>query len=426
MKVRDKGVYSSRAYGERETRRNGEEKRRGLREGRSPRSELGLFIALVNLVTHLPFTDLPVLKHYELGELRSQYDYVIVGGGSAGCVIANRLSANPNVTVLLLEAGGLETASRQIPAAAPFNLKGHDDRDYHSVPQSNAALSFREQAGTFIDLRRLPLSRGKVLGGSSVLNFMLYTRGNPGDYERWVRDYGATGWGYQDVLPHFKEIEDYRAGPVDQYHGSGGEVPVDHANTSTLLSHLLLKACNESGYSYVDFNGPTQTGTFAILTRTEFMQFLHTADNATDSDIPDIEIVPISTSPASELFKAMMVELGLMPEAFDGIIGPTDGRLSFRGVVVLNRPKSGGSITLHSADPNDDPDIDPRILEHPDDVRRAAEGTRKLIDQVLGTEAMQSIGAKPWNVTFTLCAEAGALWSQGYIEYLFRHAAHTM
>ncbi|KAH8009651.1 hypothetical protein HPB51_018948 [Rhipicephalus microplus] len=428
-------------------------------------------------------------------------------------------------------------------------------------------------------MQRLPLSRGKVLGGSSVLNFMLYTRGNPGDYERWVRDYGATGWGYQEVLRHFKQIEDYHAGPVDQYHGSGGEVPVDHANTSTLLSHLLLKACNESGYSYVDFNGPTQTGcsraqvdaasgerfssskafiqpiirtrknlhvalfsqvtkvnfegskaagvsftrygesqkvlagrevilsagtvgsaqllllsgvgpreqlerlkipvvadlpvglnlqdhevlqmappvsmnvnagippfglkdvqqydrnktgTISIPTSTEFMQFLHTADNATDSDIPDIEIAPISTSPASERFKAMMVELGLMPEAFDGIIGPRDGRLGFRGIVVLNQPKSRGSITFRSADPNDDPDIDPRILEQPDDVRRATEAsvliasTRKFIDQVLGTEAMQSIGAKPWNVTFTPCAEAGALWSQGYIECLFRHAAHTM
>ncbi|KAH8009650.1 hypothetical protein HPB51_018947 [Rhipicephalus microplus] len=118
--------------------------------GAALQSELGLFIALVNLVIHLPFTDLPLLQHYELGELRSQYHYVIVGGGSAECVIANRLSANPNVAVLLLEAGGLETASRQIPAAAPFNLRGHDDWDYHSVPQSNAALSFREQAGTLL------------------------------------------------------------------------------------------------------------------------------------------------------------------------------------------------------------------------------------------------------------------------------------
>ncbi|KAH7963420.1 hypothetical protein HPB52_021101 [Rhipicephalus sanguineus] len=160
-----------------------------------------------------------------------------------------------------------------------------------------------------------------------------------------------------------------------------------------------------------------KTGTISIPSGTEFIQFLHTADNATDADIPDVEIAPISTSPASQLFKALMVELGLMPET---------GRLGFRAVAILNRPMSRGSITLRSADPDDHPDIDPRILEHPDDVRRAAEGTRKFIDQVLGTEAMQSIGAKPWNVTFAPCAEAGSLWSQGYIECLFRHAAHTM
>ncbi|KAL1425146.1 hypothetical protein MTO96_019490 [Rhipicephalus appendiculatus] len=275
-------------------------------------------------------------------------------------------------------------------------------------------------------MQRLSLSRGKVLGGSSVLNFMMYTRGNPQDYE------------------------------AVEYHGTGGEVPVDYANTSTLLSHLLLKACNESGYTYVDYNGPTQTGcsraqanvasgerfsssrafiqpivgtrknlhvalfsrvtkipivadlpvgrnlqdhvvlemappvstdvnagippfglkdiqqydrnktgTISIPTSVEFMQFLHSGDNATDADIPDIEVVAISTSPASQLFKAMMVELGLMPEAFDAIIGPTDGRPGFRSLVILNRPMSRGSITLRSADPYDDPDIDPRNSSTP-------------------------------------------------------------
>lgn len=175
-----------------------------------------------------------------------------MGGGSAGSVIANRLSANPSVTVLLLEAGGLETPSRQIPAAAPLNLRGHDDWDYWTVPQRNAALSYRDQ--------RLSLSRGKVLGGSSVLNFMIYTRGNPKDYDRWASKYGAKGWSYEDVLPHFKAIEDYRVGTPDQYHGTGGEVPVDYSNTSTRLSQLLVEACKQSNYPYVDFNGATQSG----------------------------------------------------------------------------------------------------------------------------------------------------------------------
>ncbi|KAL1425132.1 hypothetical protein MTO96_019479 [Rhipicephalus appendiculatus] len=115
--------------------------------GAAPQNLVGLLFAMVNLIVHVPFTDLPLLRDYELGTLKQQYDYIIVGGGSAGSVIANRLSANPDVTVLLLEAGGLETASRQIPVIAAYNVGGHDDWAYWTVPQKNACLSFREQVG---------------------------------------------------------------------------------------------------------------------------------------------------------------------------------------------------------------------------------------------------------------------------------------
>ncbi|XP_037521592.1 4-pyridoxate dehydrogenase-like [Rhipicephalus sanguineus] len=110
-----------------------------------PQSELGLMLALGNLLVHAPFNRLPVVRDYELGKLRQRYDYVIVGGGSAGCVVANRLSADPKVTVRLLEAGGLETAAIQVPALVAFNIRGHDDWDYWSVPLKNAAFSYREQ-----------------------------------------------------------------------------------------------------------------------------------------------------------------------------------------------------------------------------------------------------------------------------------------
>ncbi|KAL1425134.1 hypothetical protein MTO96_019480 [Rhipicephalus appendiculatus] len=115
--------------------------------GAAPQNLVGLLLAMVNLLVHVPFTDLPVLRDYELGALKQQYDYIIVGGGSAGSVIANRLSANSDVTVLLLEAGGLETASRQIPVITAYNVGGHDDWAYWTVPQKNACLSFREQVG---------------------------------------------------------------------------------------------------------------------------------------------------------------------------------------------------------------------------------------------------------------------------------------
>lgn len=531
--------------------------------GAAPQNALGLLFALVNLVVHVPFTDLPVLRDYELGELRRRYDYVIVGGGSAGCVIANRLSADPNVTVLLLEAGGLETASRQIPGTAGFNLGGHDDWDYRSVPQKHAGLSFRH--------RQLPLPRGKVLGGSSVINFLLYVRGEPRDFDRWESAYGATGWAYEDVLPHFKDIEDYRAGPADEYHGTTGEVPVDYANTSTRLSDVYLEACNESGYPYVDYNGPSQegcsrlqanvaagervsasrafiesiirtrknlhvapfsqvtkvnfegeravgvtftrygqsqnvsagrevilsagtigsaqllllsgigpaehlgllqipvvanlpvgrglqdhvnlqmavpvatdvdagiapftlgdiqeydsnrSGTISIPAGTEVVQFLHT-DYAADPDIPDIELAPVSSAPASELYRASLLELGLLPQAYDSYLGPKNDQPGFRAVVILNQPKSRGYLTLRSRDPNEHPDIDPNILEHPDDIKAVAQGTKMFIDQMLSTDAMRSIGAKVWDVTFPPCAKAGRRWSLKYIECLYRHLAHT-
>lgn len=516
-------------------------------------------MALLNLLVHVPFNDLPVLRDYELGELRQQYDYVIVGGGSAGCVIANRLSADPRVTVLLLEAGGLETASRQIPAAAPFNLRGHDDWDYWTVRQKNAALSYREQ--------RFSIARGKVLGGSSVLNYMYYTRGNPRDYDRWANEYGAKGWACEDVLPHFRDIEDYRVESPDDYHHTGGEVPVDYSNTTTLLSQLLVEACKQAGFPYVDFNGPTQTGcsrlqtnvadgervsaskafiqpvvstrknlhvalysqvskvnfdgkravgvtftrygkqqnvsagrevimsagtigstqllllsgvgpreqlerlqipvvadlpvgrnlqdhvglligvpvktdvnagippfslddiaqyarnrtgTISIPAGGEFLQFLH-SDYAADAEIPDIEVTVLSATPASDLLKASMVDTGLLPQAFDNYIGPANGQPGFRASAILNRPKSRGSITLRSTDPNEYPDIDEGFFTHPDDIKVAAQGTKKFMDRILNTNAMKSIGAKPWNVTFASCAEAGLRWSEEYIECLFRH-----
>ncbi|KAH7966448.1 hypothetical protein HPB49_016394 [Dermacentor silvarum] len=520
---------------------------------------LGLLYGVVNMLVHAHITDLPDLGDYELGELRQHYDYVIVGGGSAGCVIANRLSADPSVTVLLLEAGGLEEASRQIPAFAPFHMRGRDDWDYWSVPQKHAAFSFRNQ--------RLAHSRGKMLGGSSGLNFMMYTRGNPGDYDRWAREYGAEGWSYEDVLPHFKDIEDYRVGPVDEYHGTGGEIPVDYANASSRLTHLLMEACEQAGYAHVDYNGPTQsgcsrlqtnvangerfsaskafiqpivrarknlhvallshvtkvnfdgkravgvtfirlgrprsvtarrevilsagtvgsaqllllsgvgpredlerlqipvvadlpvgrnlqdhpalvlgvpvstdvdvgipplsfadiqqyafnrTGTISIPVNNEFLQFLHT-EYAEHPNVPDIEVATFGTSPATQLLKAVAVELGLLPEAFDSLIGPADGRHGFRAVTILNRPRSRGSISLRSKNPFDHPNIDPNMMEHPYDAKALAQGSKIFIDRILSTDAMKSIGAKPWGVTFQPCADAGPLWSQEYIECLSRH-----
>ncbi|XP_037521468.1 glucose dehydrogenase [FAD, quinone]-like [Rhipicephalus sanguineus] len=148
---------------------------------------------LVNLPTDLA-VDTPILYHH--------YDYVIVGGGSAGCVLANRLSADPTRTVLLIEAGGMENAFAQVPLFAPLLIGDRFDWKYLPEPQEHACLSMKDQ--------RCPWARGKALGGSSAINFMFYVRGNRRDYDIWRDEFGAHGWSYDDVLPHFKNIETSR------------------------------------------------------------------------------------------------------------------------------------------------------------------------------------------------------------------------
>ncbi|XP_075557044.1 glucose dehydrogenase [FAD, quinone]-like isoform X1 [Dermacentor variabilis] len=184
--------------------------------------------------------------------LLDSYDYVIVGGGSAGSVLANRLSADPGNNVLLLEAGGPETVAEQVPFLAPFLATEANTWGYKTVPQKDACLGFPE--------RRAGMTQGKILGGSSVLNSMSFVRGNRKDYDTWQDGYGAHGWSYEDVLPVFKEIETYYIRNPGQYHGTSGEIPVNYANTHTPLSDAFLKACNESGYLYVDYNGRRQSG----------------------------------------------------------------------------------------------------------------------------------------------------------------------
>uniref|UniRef100_A0A131YSQ1 Choline dehydrogenase n=1 Tax=Rhipicephalus appendiculatus TaxID=34631 RepID=A0A131YSQ1_RHIAP len=402
---------------------------------------------------------------------------------------------------------------------------------------------------------------------------MYYTRGHPRDYDRWANKYGAKGWAFEDVLPHFRDIENYHVQTADEYHGTGGEVPVDYSNATTLLCQLLMEACSQAGFPHVDYNGhPTQpgcsrlqinsaegerfsaskafiqpvvakrenlhvamysqvtkvnfngkrtvgvqftrfgvqqnvsagrevilsagtvgsaqllllsgvgpredleklqipvvadlpvgrnlqdhvalmlgfpistdvtagipplslddvalyaskkTGMISIPAAGEFLQFLH-SDYAMDPDVPDIEVAVMSATPASELLKAWMVATGLQPEAFDSFIGPTIGQPGFRVVPVLNRPKSHGSIRLRSTDPNDPPYIDEAIFDHPDDVKAVAQGTKKFIDSMLSTEAMKSIGVKPWNVTFPPCAKAGSQWSEEYIACVFQHMAQIV
>lgn len=180
----------------------------------------------------------------------------MVGGGSAGAVVANRLSENHNWSVLLLEAGGDETEISDIPSLAGYLQLTELDWQYKTAPSS------RENAyclGMIGDRCNWP--RGKVLGGSSVLNAMIYVRGNRHDYDQWAA-LGNVGWNYDKVLPYFKKSEDNRNPYLARtpYHSQGGYLTVQESPWRTPLAVAFVKAGTELGYENRDINGAQQTG----------------------------------------------------------------------------------------------------------------------------------------------------------------------
>jgi choline dehydrogenase len=176
------------------------------------------------------------------------YDYIIVGAGSAGCVLAARLTEDLHTRVLLLEAGGPDSAPEiHIPAAFSKLFKTAADWNYSTEPE------------TQLHNRKLYWPRGKVLGGSSSINAMIYVRGNPADYDHW-RDLGNAGWGFADVLPYFKKSEDQDRGD-SEFHGVGGPIHVADPGCVNPLTRAFLAATTEIGIpSNSDFNGATQEG----------------------------------------------------------------------------------------------------------------------------------------------------------------------
>ena len=178
-----------------------------------------------------------------------EYDYIVVGAGSAGCVIANRLSANPDNRVLLLEAGGRDTnyLFRLPMLMGKLMHSGIYNWNYYTEPEPHLAG------------REVYWPRGKVLGGSSTINGMIYVRGNPADYDGWAR-LGLPGWSYADVLPCFKRSEGH-TDRDDPYHGRTGELTVRRSRASNAMYDAFIEAGQQAGYSYTDdFNGERQEG----------------------------------------------------------------------------------------------------------------------------------------------------------------------
>lgn len=209
-----------------------------------------LLIAVVYyLVLHSPSMPSVVVKQ----SLNKSYDYIVVGGGSAGSVVASRLSEDPDVSVLLLEAGGdyTENALYHIPLSWFDLQKTKADWEYYTVPQTESHLGMIENRSYW--------PRGKVLGGSSIFNAMQYTRGSRHDYDEWA-NMGCDGWSYKDVF-HFLNSEDMLIDSLktSKYHSMGGYLGISTGGV-TPIADIYLEAGKEMGYEITDYNGEIQQG----------------------------------------------------------------------------------------------------------------------------------------------------------------------
>ena len=194
----------------------------------------------------------------KLGHIVMEFDYIIVGAGSAGCVLANRLSSDTKKRVLLLEAGPEDKAlSLKIPAACLSNLNS-----------TKHNWAFQGEPEPELNGRQVQHDRGKVLGGSSSINGMVFVRGNALDYEGW-RQSGCEGWGYADVMPYFKRMETYSGGE-DNFRGIDGPLHIHRAEPKEPLALAFIEAGKQAGYKTTDdISGYCQEG-FGVFDRTVF------------------------------------------------------------------------------------------------------------------------------------------------------------
>ena len=182
---------------------------------------------------------------------KNTFDFIIAGGGSAGCVLANRLSEDPTVSVCLLEAGGKDKSPLiRVPLGIMFLI---DSKEYN--------YRYRTSEQTYASNRNIRIPRGRTLGGSSSINGMVYSRGHPLDYDEWANAAGCHGWSYGEVLPYFKRSENNETFPGDPYHGTGGPLHVSNIKKPNRLVDVLFEATDSLQIPRrEDFNADEQEG----------------------------------------------------------------------------------------------------------------------------------------------------------------------
>lgn len=212
------------------------------------RDALRDYTRVTNLQAENPFS-----LNFPQRRLKREYDFIIVGSGPAGCVLANRLSEDGKYSVLILEAGGTESPiTSDLPISSPNLQTTSFNWGYSTTVQDRACLGMGNSSCHW--------PHGKVLGGSSLLYYMIYTRGNRRDFDGWARD-GNPGWSWDDVLPYFMKSENATLQFADPFvHGTRGPVNVEDVPFRSPISYAHVQAAREAGYKYVDYNSGDQIG----------------------------------------------------------------------------------------------------------------------------------------------------------------------
>ncbi|XP_053995163.1 glucose dehydrogenase [FAD, quinone]-like [Hylaeus volcanicus] len=216
---------------------------------------LGMILLLANIPLFRPdiIDRENRIKSIPPSEIKDSYHFIIIGGGSAGSTLAHRLTEDRNTTVLLLEAGNDEPPVTDVPFMYEVILNTPIDWQFKTEPTNKSCLAEKNH--------QIVWSRGKALGGSSVINGLMYSRGNRKDYDYWAEQ-GNPGWDHESIFKYFKKFEDMR---IDEfkgspYHSTGGPLTIEHYRYRTPITDYLLKAGTEIGYDILDYNGAKQTG----------------------------------------------------------------------------------------------------------------------------------------------------------------------
>ncbi|ERL90960.1 hypothetical protein D910_08302 [Dendroctonus ponderosae] len=376
----------------------------------------------------------------------SEYDFVVIGGGSGGAAAAGKLAQVEGWKVLLIEAGGDEPPGSQVPAMV-VNYFGNPDLDwnYQTEPEPVACQGFPEKRCTW--------PRGKVLGGCSVINGMMYTRGTPRDYEKWVQA-DNPGWSYEDVLPIFKRFEDNQdigSFVEAKYHGVNGPLTTSRFRHQPQLAFDVLRAAEEIGQNVTDdLNGEKYMGFSIAQSNTRYQRSglgnrpgLHSLSKRANELNRIVAGGLSSAARQSRIFESLQVTArinspyadpsgtdpdlqiffaGYTANCATGSIGdPEDpenplAKKDFTVSPVALHPKSRGYVGLHSSNPLDAPKMVANYLSHPDDVRVLVAGIR-VIQQLANTTILrESYGMAPDHEEYGECLskhrkDTDAFWS---------------